>query len=184
MGRIWLTSDLHFGHDREFIYAPRGYKSVWDMNGSLIENWNKVVADDDTVYILGDLMLGDNHEGMRCLNQLKGEKVVITGNHDTAIRKELYVERLRGFAGLFDATTLKYDKYNFFLCHYPTMTSNFDDDKPLRQRLICLCGHTHTKDKFLDWKQSPIYHVEVDAHDNYPVSLDQIILDMKEKVKA
>ena len=29
---IYITSDLHFCHDRGFIYGPRGFKSVHEMN--------------------------------------------------------------------------------------------------------------------------------------------------------
>ena len=32
MADIWFTSDLHFGHDREFVWKVRGYKDVKDMN--------------------------------------------------------------------------------------------------------------------------------------------------------
>jgi calcineurin-like phosphoesterase family protein len=32
MGNIYLTSDLHFGHDREFVWKVRGYDSVQAMN--------------------------------------------------------------------------------------------------------------------------------------------------------
>lgn len=28
MGNIYMTSDLHFGHDREFIWKVRGFLSV------------------------------------------------------------------------------------------------------------------------------------------------------------
>ena len=71
MGKIWLTSDLHFGHDREFIWGPRGFKNVHEMNEAIIKNWNTAVAPEDEVYVLGDLMLNDNEHGMECLRRLK-----------------------------------------------------------------------------------------------------------------
>ena len=64
---IYLTSDLHFCHNREFLYKPRGFDSVWDMNKVIVESWNKVVGADDDVYVLGDLMLNDNDEGARLI---------------------------------------------------------------------------------------------------------------------
>ena len=33
---IYLTSDLHFNHSREFIYKPRGFNSVEEMNNTHI----------------------------------------------------------------------------------------------------------------------------------------------------
>ena len=183
MGKILLTSDMHFGHRKPFIYEPRGYKTVEEMNEDLIVKWNTVVSDYDTVYVLGDLMLGDNDEGLKCLNRLNGHKVVIYGNHDTDARRQLYRTDFDGLLRAEDAMTLKYGGYHFFLCHYPCMTGNFDYDKPLKQRLISLCGHTHTQDRWHDWVQGPIYHVEVDAHDGYPVELDQIIAEIEAKVR-
>ena len=57
--QIYVTSDLHFGHDREFIWKVRGYDSVDEMNEDYVHKWNITVDNDDDVYVLGDLMLGD-----------------------------------------------------------------------------------------------------------------------------
>ena len=56
---IYLTSDLHLGHDKDFIYKPRGFNSVDKANESIISNWNSIINEDDLVYVLGDLTLGD-----------------------------------------------------------------------------------------------------------------------------
>lgn len=56
MSKIFLTSDLHFNHDREFIYGPRGFKSVEEMNEALIKNWNGTVTNEDDVYVLGGFL--------------------------------------------------------------------------------------------------------------------------------
>ena len=67
MGKIWITSDTHFGHDREFIWGPRGYTSAAENDADIIKKWNEVVSSEDTVYHLGDVMLGDNINGIDCL---------------------------------------------------------------------------------------------------------------------
>ena len=90
MDKIYFTSDLHFGHDREFIYKPRGFENVEDMNKTILKNYKRIVTDEDTIYILGDLMLGDNDAGIAMLRELPGQKKIILGNHDTAARIELY----------------------------------------------------------------------------------------------
>ena len=59
MSNIFFTSDLHFCHDREFIWGSRGFSSCDEMNNTIIERWNNTVTDYDIVYVLGDLMLGD-----------------------------------------------------------------------------------------------------------------------------
>ena len=49
--------------------------------------------------------------------------------------------------------------------------------------MISLCGHSHSQDAFADWDKGLIYHVELDAHNNFPVSIDSIIKDIKNKIK-
>ena len=50
---IYFISDTHFNHDREFVYGPRGFKSVKEMNETLIKNWNETVTNEDDIYVLG-----------------------------------------------------------------------------------------------------------------------------------
>lgn len=176
---IYITSDWHFSHERDFIFKPRGFDNQYEMNNAIIENYNAIVNDDDDVYCLGDLMLNDNVEGMKYLNSLKGRIHIIRGNHDTDARIELY-KSCPNIVEVCDAKYLKYGKYNFFLSHHPSLTSNCDDDKPLYRRLINLCGHLHTSDRFVDMNKGLIYHCEVDAHNNKPVSIEEILKDLKE----
>ena len=74
---IYLTSDLHFGHNKDFLYKPRGFDSIQQHDEQIIKNWNEIITDEDEIYILGDLMLNDNEYGLKCLKQLKGKIHVI-----------------------------------------------------------------------------------------------------------
>lgn len=174
---IYFTSDLHFCHDKDFILGPRGFTSSDEMNAAIIRNWNSIVAPGDEVYVLGDLMLRDNEEGLRCWDQLRGTKHVILGNHDSDQRIGLYKKCsntiIEGYA-----MKLKINGYTFFLSHYPTLIYE-PEEKPLRNSVINLCGHVHTKDRFLDMDKGLIYHVELEAHDNMPVSVDEILEDIR-----
>lgn len=181
MEKIWLTSDTHFGHDREFIWGPRGFKNVWENDKIIIENWNSVVGPDDDVYHLGDIMLGDNEHGIRCLNQLKGNIHIIRGNHDTDTRMNLY-GHCWNVVELCEAKYLKYGKYSFYLSHYPTITTNLDDHGKLSRMLLNLYGHTHQKTNFYN-EMPGCYHVGVDSHNCTPVLLDDIIKDIKKKIE-
>lgn len=179
MERIWFTSDLHFGHHKEFLWGPRGFNSSKEHDKAIIENWNSVVEPEDTVYILGDLMLEDNEYGINCLQQLKGNIYIIRGNHDTLTRMELY-KQYNWLHPLDFAIELKINKNYFYLSHYPTITANYDDNKPWAKHLINLHGHTHSKEKF--YNDNPyMYNVALDAHNNYPVSLEQILEDVRSK---
>lgn len=182
MGNIYITSDTHFGHNKEFVFKERGFNSVEEMNAAIIKNWNSVVQPDDVVYHLGDVMLGDNNIGIECLKQLNGKIHLLFGNHDTSTRQKLYAECpnviIDGFA-----TAIKFRGYNFYLSHYPTMVTNGDEGAPLKTRVINLCGHSHIKNRFKDMDKGLIYHVEIDCHNNTPVSLDTIIEDIQLKYK-
>ena len=39
---VFLTSDLHFNHDREFVWKVRGFDSVQEMNEAIIKNINRL----------------------------------------------------------------------------------------------------------------------------------------------
>lgn len=181
MGKVFITSDWHFCHDREFIYKPRGFSSVEKMNEEIIARYNEVVSDDDDVYVLGDLMLGDTEKGLECVRRLKGRLHVVLGNHDTDSRIHKYEDDLPNVVEITYATKIKYKKFHFFMAHFPAMTGNLENEN-LAQMTLDLFGHTHSSSKF--YNDIPyMYNVAVDAHNCYPVDLDEVIKDMKEKVE-
>ena len=182
MGEIYVTSDLHFWHNKDFLWKPRGFSNVEEMNVQQILNWNKVVNYDDTVYLLGDIMLGDVDKGIRCLEQLNGKIFIIRGNHDTDNKIQRYVNVDPRIQYLGYATPLKYEGYHFYLTHYPTLMGNYDEDKPLKKQIINLCGHSHTIDPFYHWELGKIFHTEMDTNNCYPWRLDEIINKILKKV--
>lgn len=151
------------------------------MSEAIVKNHNEVVGPEDDVYMLGDAMLNDNDAGIKYLKQLKGKIHIICGNHDTAARLEAY-NNCWNVVEVCAAKMMKIKGYHFFLSHYPALTANYDDDKPLKTKVISLCGHVHTQDKWHDWDKGIIYHCEMDAHNCYPVEINTIIQDIKEKL--
>lgn len=182
MGKIYFTSDLHFCHNRDFLYSPRGYSSTDEMNKAIVANWNSIINADDDVYVLGDLMLNNDVEGIKLIESLKGKIHVIRGNHDTNPRIELY-KTCYNIVEVVEGKFLTVKGQTYYLSHYPCLCANGDERKPFEKRIISLCGHTHTPDKFLDMDKGLIYHVELDAHDNKPVCIDTILEDIKTYIK-
>lgn len=185
MDMIWFTSDLHFNHNKDFIYGPRGFSSIEEHDEEIIKRWNKVVESDDTVFVLGDLLLNDKKDDdaiKNTIDRLEGNIIIVPGNHDTSRRVDRYVyEACSVIKVCPPADILKYKKYQFYLSHYPACTTNFDDDKRFSGRLFSLSGHTHSKELFDEKTGS--YNVAVDAHNCYPVSIETIIKDLKEYVR-
>lgn len=170
--KIWFTSDLHLNHDKPFIYKTRGFSSIKEHNETVIENYNSLIKDNDKVYILGDCYMGADHEkAIQYLKRLKGNKILIYGNHDTDGKIDLFLQE-KIFNNICFGDRLKIGKKIFVLSHYPMLVANYKDKFPV----FSLAGHTHSKEKF-----SPAYHcynVGLDAHDNFPVNIDTIVSDI------
>lgn len=169
---IYFTSDTHFCHNKPFLYEPRGFKSIEEHDETIVKNWNSIIKPEDEVYHLGDVMLINNEKGIEYLKSLNGKIHLILGNHCTDTRIELY-ESCPNIVEIVHAAQIKYKKNYFFLCHYPTCVGNFDDNK----KIWCLCGHSHTKDKFVDMDKKS-YHVELDCQNNFPIEITNIIKDI------
>lgn len=75
----FFISDLHIGDENILTYEHRPFKSLDEMRKTIIDNWNTVVRNTDTVYLLGDI--GD----ATILTELKGNIFIICGNHDNYI---------------------------------------------------------------------------------------------------
>ena len=176
---IYLSSDLHFGHDREFLWGQRGFSSIEENDNTILKNFKEILKDEDDLYLLGDLMLLDNESGIEKLKQIPGKIHIILGNHDSSDRIKLY-EQLPQVQEIVYATKIKYKKTYFFLCHYKVQTANYDDQLSWAKHIVSLHGHTHSKEKFEDGNPYQ-YNVSLDANNNIPISIDEIIENIKNK---
>ena len=174
MSNIFFTSDWHFCHNQPFIYEKRQCIDIAHMNKELIQKHNSIVNDEDDVYVLGDLMLNDNEEAFKCISQLKGKLHLLRGNHCTDNRWSLYKTLPNVVEMLGWADVLKYKKYTFYMCHWPTKLTNFEE----HNKFFCLHGHSHSSNKFENIKDS-CYNVAPEAHNNFPVYIENIIKDLK-----
>lgn len=81
---LFTIADLHLslGEDK-----PMDIFKGWDNYiGRLTDNWNKLITDDDTVVIAGDISwamkLGETYKDFEYINVLHGKKILLKGNHD------------------------------------------------------------------------------------------------------
>lgn len=181
MSEIFFTSDTHFCHQPNFLWKPRGFTSVDEMNEAIVERWNNVVRPGDTVYHLGDTILNDNEKGIEYFKRLNGDIFLIWGNHDTSNRMNALFEACSyKIIGGWYAYMIKYKKFSIYLSHYPTLTANYDE-KYLNQHVINLHGHTHQQTNFLYPNNPFMYHVGVDSHNCTPVHIDEIVSEIRQR---
>jgi calcineurin-like phosphoesterase family protein len=208
---IYFTSDLHFGHRNIIDYANRPFwdnkivekggnvvleKSAVDfMNESLIQNWNDIVGEDDTVYVLGDVAMGKIADSLPLVLKLNGNKFLIPGNHDRCHfmhsdkKRKGWKEKYEdvGFHILGNSVDdgcgvvpMSYQGYDFLLCHFPYVGDSQYDERYSAYRpdfngQWLLHGHTHS-DKVYEKSIHPRQiHVGIDAWNYHPVNITQII---------
>lgn len=191
MSRIWITSDLHIGHNKEFVFQNRGFDSIEEHDRTLVENWNSLVEEEDTVYILGDIMLMHDSQdtdflyGMEIFRKLNGKLILIRGNHDSEMRIEKYRECPQVISAGDAALYLDYPNkggYHFYLSHYPTLVSH-TKLRPMKAAVINIYGHTHQTEHF--YEEHPyMYCACLDAHEMKPVLLEDIIEEIRLKKSA
>jgi calcineurin-like phosphoesterase family protein len=154
----YLISDEHYFHTKILGYTNRNFEDIGTMKYELMKRHNEIVTDKDTTYHLGDFAFTENwKEVASILKRLKGNHVLILGNHDF-IYVPHYVEA--GFQSVH--TSLQLD--GFTLIHDPAVAGVLTDGKYIH-------GHLHQ----MGLRIAPnCYNVSVEMHDYYPVSLEQI----------
>ena len=78
----WIISDTHFKHNNVISYCNRPFKSIEEMDWTIINNWNYVIGSNDLVIHLGDFALTNKGNFRELINILNGKITLFRGNHD------------------------------------------------------------------------------------------------------
>ena len=161
---IFYTADPHFGY--EPLVVGRGFETAAQMDAALIENWNRVVGPEDTVYLVGDIGWNGGHVPCRILARLNGRKHLIRGNHDTGYQDAPLLYRY--FESVTDFLEIDDGKYHIFLSHYPMLYG-----KP---NGYMIHGHLHAGGMFHDILAAMprVLNAGVDVNGFAPVTLEQL----------
>lgn len=170
MHNIFITSDLHFGHANILKYNPdtRKYRDVNHMNTEMIREWNSSVTDEDLVYILGDVAFCNVNDAVAIMRQLRGQKILIAGNHDTKLIQHAKFREC--FLEIHQYHTLSFEGKRICMFHYPI----FDHDQAHRGSIM-LHGHRHGKPHGIPGR---IMDVGMDATGKVVSSLSDIVQKM------
>ena len=168
----WFTADLHLGHHNIISYCGRPFADVEVMNNALVKGWNGVVAEDDTVWVVGDFALGKIVETLPIASLLHGHKILVAGNHDRCWaghgrRAEGWTQRYleAGFDEIVQGPArVEIGGSTVLVCHFPYRGDSHDHDRFIGHRPIdkgewLLHGHVHER-----WAQNGrMINVGVDA---------------------
>ena len=164
---IYFTADLHLGHRAVINMQNRPFADVEEMNRTIISNYNAIVGQDDTVYLLGDLC---HHlkveEANEIISKLKGKKILIKGNHDKQYDMSLFEE-------ITDFKTISANGIYIAMMHYPMLSWPHSEAGAVQ-----LHGHIHASSDYNEQNRKNgilRYDVGVDANNYFPVSLKDIL---------
>lgn len=193
--KLFFTSDTHYNHSnicsattnwKDSENLTRDFKSLSQMNDFLVDNINEIVGQNDVLIPLGDWSFG----GFDSIKEFR-ERIIcknihlVFGNHDHHIRRNkgdiqsiftsthdyLHLDIRR--PSIKNEGTM--DKYNIVCMHYPI--ASWDG---LSNGVIHLHGHVHLP-KNLRISEGRAMDVGVDGNDFCPISLDEVLMLLKNK---
>lgn len=177
----FLTADTHFGHASIIRHCERPYAGVGEMDAALVQNWNRTVRPQDTVYHLGDFGHRDPTANARVFPRLNGRKHLVLGNHDSAED----MARL-GWESVSQYLTVTVNGVLFVMFHYPIVEwERYFRNGNGQVGSIDVFGHVHStpsRPKH-DWDTYQ-YDVGVDNNAFCPVSTDHVVRMIKAKADA
>lgn len=178
----WFTGDTHFGHEnlclgvskwKDRLNECRDFKTLEEMNETIVANINDNVGENDTLFHLGDWAMGGiaNISLFRDLIKCKNIHLIL-GNHDKHISKKPELQKL--FTSV--QTTWgwpdgkKIGGTRFMMCHFPM----FVWDRHMHGA-IHLHGHCHGNLQMPGMNERKILDVGMDNHPEFrPFHIDEV----------
>lgn len=157
--KIFVTSDTHFHHNREFVWKSRGFTSIKEHDDFVINNLNENVKKDDILFHLGDFCLNTTLlQFEELLSRIVCQNIyMLFGNHPNPHYKGVYKKLVQSKFGVdyTDASEiypLRYKNVVYIgnyqevilnghfvvLSHYPLYIWN-----ECQNGSWMLCGHSH-----------------------------------------
>jgi calcineurin-like phosphoesterase family protein len=170
----FVIGDTHWGHSKSLSFLTpdgshlRPFSSCEEMDETMVERWNAVVHQKDTVYHLGDVAIP--RSGLKNLAKCNGRKILIRGNHDTFKLKDYaeYFEDIRG-AHFYQAGSKMLGGLIF--THIPVHPENLQGH--YRGNVH---GHLHCHQVIKDGQIDTRYFNACVERNNFtPVALDEVI---------
>lgn len=183
---LFFTSDTHFGHENIIKFCNRPFANAQEMNEALINNWNRVVGPDDTIFHLGDFAFGGSYLWNNMLDRLNGHIHLIIGNHDRKNLRQGYIQK---FDSISPQLQININGRSVYLNHYPFLCygGSYRGDKDAVWQLF---GHVHSgpfstgkDDERLKMLFPYQYDVGVDNNNFTPISWEDVKIRIKNNIE-
>ena len=135
---VWFWSDIHLGHANMYSFInydgtstrPWTPEQMQEAEEYMLQEYNKLVKAEDTVYFLGDVS-SRNSVADKFFSRLnKSRRILIAGNHDNKLGAKFWLKHFNDVRGC-------YNLENYLFTHIPV--SNRSKGRFKR----CIHGHTH-----------------------------------------
>lgn len=157
LSKDWFISDPHFSHKNIIKYESRPFIDTEHMDNTIIENYNQVVSEGDTVYWLGDMFFCNSSRMDYIAKRLsRGRNILIRGNHDRGITDGKFLK-------------LGFKPYRMFLwkgfmlTHEPISEDNMAQLEVFGIRRN-IHGHVHSQNGHLDPTRYQCVSVELTGY--------------------
>lgn len=178
----YLWGDLHVGHQNAYKFPSkdgdrkmRPFASMEECELLMVENYNKIVKDDDIVYFLGDIILDKKRAEVLSFMK-KGAKHLILGNHDNKGDVSFYRQYFDKVYGV-----LYLPKLKSILTHVPVHSSMLGPQNYLNGESrfdYNITGHLHDNHIMLpnsNIKDMRYLNTCVEVVNYKPVTFDELI---------
>jgi calcineurin-like phosphoesterase family protein len=174
--KYFFSSDFHFNHSNILRYSNRPFKDVYEMNETIISNWNNLVKPQDEAFFLGDFVFGGEQMVGHFLSRLNGKINIIFGNHDKSLRSFAKYNKSFGnrISFLGDYAEITINGQFIVLSHYSFRVWNKSHHGAWN-----LYGHSHGN--LPDDPNARAIDVGVDCRNFCPINFEQVAAIMEKK---
>ena len=172
---VFFTSDLHLGHGNIIDLCNRPFVNIEEMDRVLIENWNRKVKKNDTVYVMGDIVW-DKKKVAYYMEQLTGRKILVIGNHDSHWAKKEEIQNF--FEMITPYIEVHLNGHPITMCHYPMLEWRSSREESKRKLGYLIHGHIHNRiaDEYRQlYLQFNALNAGVDINGYAPVNFDELL---------
>jgi calcineurin-like phosphoesterase family protein len=182
--KVWFTSDSHYSHknicrgvsdwkDEQGnvrIESTRDFKTLEEMNDTIVNNINKVVEQEDVLIHFGDWSFGGEENIKKLRDRIFCKNIyLMIGNHDHHIQKNSDgVQQL--FTHVSHLQDFLINNQMIVACHYPISLWN-----KLRRGSWMIHGHIHNKGNARFTGEGKTMDVGMDGHTEFrPYSFEEV----------